>query len=372
MSYDVQVFGRRRIEVLSGLVAGSAGLEFGSDGHVRRRGSYSFTVDGPLEVEAEDIPEDVTAHVLEPRWLWTILVEGSSEAEIPHAVKFAKRLAKAAEGAALDLQTGELLAKVGSRITTPPPKDTRIGLFELHWYAFAEGVPTDPVDDWIELCRRYLPEALPRRYGEFEPLQHRLDRDRPELLRELVLTEAHPSFVGTKPCLDGGFFRNEDILTVRLSMHEAVARDLAWQAAVRKLFVAYAVRRAAFLATGEIVGRVLWDGRSISYDGREENTFSLSRSRERWVGLTPYPVWWSWYGEIYRPLVEPHLDSTEVTAHPTGLFHQAGPEPRRRKRLADPLPAGLRAVGHGRYKLTHAHTKPAPLAGGGEGFGVEA
>jgi hypothetical protein len=365
MSYDVQVFGRRQVELSADFVAGSPGLVLGRDGRVLRgrRATYSFTVDGPFEVEPEDVPEEVLAHVLEPRWMWAILVEGSSQAEIPHAVKFAKRLAKAVEGAALDQQTGEVRAKVGSRATVAPPKDTRIDLLELHWYAFADAAPSDPVDDWTELCGRYLPEALPRRYGEYEPLQHRLDRDGPEVLRELVRMDEDPFFSATKPCLDGSFFRNDDILTIRLSLHESAVRDPGWQAAARRLFVAYAERRAAFLAIGEIVGRVLWNGRSTSYDGREENTFSLSRRDERWVGLTPYPVWWSWYGDSYRPLVESHLDPAEVTAYPTGLFHQASPEPRRRKRLTDPLPADLRAVQRGRYKLTHAVTKPGRLAG---------
>jgi hypothetical protein len=367
MSYDVQVFGRRQAELSTDFVAGSPGLVLGHDGLVLRgrRATYSFTVDGPFEVEPEDVPAEVLAHVLEPRWMWAILVEGSSEAEIPHAVRFAKRLAKAAEGAALDQQTGEVLAKVGSRTMVAPPKDSRIDLFELHWYAFAAAAPSDPVDDWIELCGRYLPEALPRRYGEYEPLQHRLDRDGPEVLRELVRTDEDPFFKATKPCLDGNFFRNEDILTINLSLLESAVRDPGWQAAARRLFVAYAERRAAFLAIGEIAGRVLWNGRATSSDGREENTFSLSRYGERWVGLTPYPVWWSWYGEPYRRLVEQHLDLAEVSAYPTGLFHQAGPEPRRRKSLADPLPAELRAVQRGRYKLTHAPTKPAQLAGGG-------
>ncbi|TCO47147.1 hypothetical protein EV646_106387 [Kribbella antiqua] len=117
MSYDVQVFGRQWVELSAESVAGSAGLVFGNDGRVLRgkRANYPFTVDGPFEMEAEDVPPEVVAHVLEPRWMWTILVEGSSPAEIPHAVKFAKRLAGAAAGVALDLQTGELVAKVNSR-----------------------------------------------------------------------------------------------------------------------------------------------------------------------------------------------------------------------------------------------------------------
>jgi hypothetical protein len=144
-------------------------------------------------------------------------------------------------------------------------------------------------------------------------------------------------------------------------LDETAVREPAWQTASRRLFVEYARRRAAFLAIGEVVGRVCWDGRSTSYDGREQDTFSLSRRGERWLGLTPYPVWWSWYGDIYRPLVESHLGPGDVSVYPTGLLHQASPDPRRRKRLTDTLPAELRAVQRGRYKLAPAQVIPAAL-----------
>jgi hypothetical protein len=50
MSYDLQVYARRPMELSAEFVAGSAGLTLGGDGRVLRGGrkSYSFTVDGPV------------------------------------------------------------------------------------------------------------------------------------------------------------------------------------------------------------------------------------------------------------------------------------------------------------------------------------
>jgi hypothetical protein len=74
----------------------------------RFRRRSSFTIDGPDRVEAEDVPVEVTGILLGARYLYSVLVEGSTESEIPHALRFAKRLAVALNGAMFDQQTGRL------------------------------------------------------------------------------------------------------------------------------------------------------------------------------------------------------------------------------------------------------------------------
>jgi hypothetical protein len=53
----------------------------------------SFTLALPVTVEAEDVPEEVTAALLGPSYLYELVVGGSSTTETPHAVRFARRLA---------------------------------------------------------------------------------------------------------------------------------------------------------------------------------------------------------------------------------------------------------------------------------------
>jgi hypothetical protein len=57
------------------------------------RACCSFTLALPVTVEAEDVPEDVTAALLGPSYLYELVVGGSSTTETPHAVRFARRLA---------------------------------------------------------------------------------------------------------------------------------------------------------------------------------------------------------------------------------------------------------------------------------------
>jgi hypothetical protein len=82
----------------------------------RRR--YSFTVDGPDRVEPEDVPTDVVNVVLGTRFLYSIPLEGAAPSEIPHAVRFARRLAQVLDGAVIDQQTDEVWSPTIARRQT--------------------------------------------------------------------------------------------------------------------------------------------------------------------------------------------------------------------------------------------------------------
>ena len=102
MSYDLHVFAQQALDVddLRGLLTQS-GLEAeGADEATPSltvvrgaRARYSFTLGLPVGVEAEDVPQEVTAAMLGPSYLYELMVEGSSTTETPHAVRFARRLA---------------------------------------------------------------------------------------------------------------------------------------------------------------------------------------------------------------------------------------------------------------------------------------
>jgi hypothetical protein len=215
--------------------------------------------------------------------------------------------------------------------------DSRTQLVEFSWY---DGSPSSPVEDWLSVCTQYLPAAIPRRYGSYEPLPHRLDD--PSAMGELTEEDDLVFFSTAKPCVAGSFSRSPGIWTTSLGILAPPFREPRLQSAVRELFVAYAELRGCFLATAEVVARVGWTGRSVWYDEKSQSTVRLDDREGRFLGLPPYPVWWTWYGNAYRELVEPHLDPSEVVVRPTGLFHQASSDTTRRSKLPDPLPADLR------------------------------
>jgi hypothetical protein len=135
---------------------------------------YCFTVDGPFDVEAEDVPDDVTATVLDVTHVFYVTVEGSAAADIPHAVRFARTLAQALGGVVTDQQSGQIWARGVERALATPERNERVKVINLDWYTRRMFVGADFGAQYAGICRRLLPEALPRRFGEYEPLQGKL------------------------------------------------------------------------------------------------------------------------------------------------------------------------------------------------------
>lgn len=184
VSYDLHVYAPATLgaAVLRDLVAGMPRLEVAEFDAARRwysvvRGAvrrYCFTVDGPFDVEAEDVPEDVTATVLDVTHVFYVTVEGSAAADIPHAVRFARTLAQALGGVVTDQQSGQIWARGGERAPATPERNERVKVINLDWYTRRMFVGPDCGAQYVGICRRLLPEALPRRFGEYEPLQGKL------------------------------------------------------------------------------------------------------------------------------------------------------------------------------------------------------
>ena len=358
MSYDLVVYAPRAHDAagLRELVAGSPGLAAGgeaADGLTVVRqpgGGYCFTVDGPWPMEDEDVPPELAEAAANATNQYGILVEGTAPESIPLAIGFARRLAESLDGVAYDQQTDEVWPVGVARVVVPPPVD-RISVVEMHWYA----KPTPGGDlgaDYLALCRRLLPEALPRRYGEFEPLGHKLEtgdeafaaawRDATSIL----FFTAHPPFLDG--FLDGGAERSPTrVWEMSLDVQAEPLRDARLRAALRALFVALAERVGAYYASAELTRGHRWNGRTVSSDfGTTESAISPTFGR-RWYGLPPYPVSWGWYGGPYRDLVASRLSGGEVTEAGGGILHTLGDLPADRDALT-----GLVTRRHGLRKRT--------------------
>jgi hypothetical protein len=339
VSYDIQVYAERSLasDELRQLVA-DAGLGLVEDGDrsslsvVRGVSSrYCFTLGQAVAIEAEDVPEEITAAMLEPSYMYELLVEGSSATEVPHAVRFARRLAEATNGVLLDQQIGKTWHRGQLRHCAPVQRGT-IDIVDIRWYVRASASGPDAAAAWLELAATLLPEALPRRFGTYEPLALKLDRDGPEAFVQVVATEADSVFFkAAKPCIEGHLAGGDPspkafVTSHSLCLHREPLNHPSWQRALRRLFVAYAERTGSFFASAEVVRGLEWSGRSLAYGQTAERTTYLARGRT-WAGLLPYPAWWTWFGPDYVSLVEEHLPPDQIQRVNQGLFHARGAGP---------------------------------------------
>jgi hypothetical protein len=350
---------------------------------------FVLDLDGPHAAEADDFAEELAAACLAPRWMVGVSVPYSMpKRNIALARSLARHLAEVNDGAAFDPQEDGLLWPRRRRKRVPPRRSeeetTRLA---LEWFVPPARWPDTP-SALVALLKRLCFEALPTRFGQFEPLQHRFDPQNPdEFVRFLIDNEAGDAFwFASRPSFGGSCFAphadkyapaTDDrfrVAHVEVDFDgNVLAADPRWREAVVDLFVSGARELGAFYAAAQLetgwmvsTNNRLW---AVASTAIEHEHFLRGRL---WQGLPPVPVWLSWYGVPYRELVaealagQPHgIQSPDekstgirrslkrrrvAPTHPGphvetrdgGVFVRVGDEPKPATQLPNlPLPAAL-------------------------------
>lgn len=153
---------------------------------------------------------------------------------------------------------------------------------------------------------------------------------------------------GTGPVEGGeiGHARRDDqsVHSHSLSVLAEPLEDKRWSRALEAMFLDVAQAVEAIHATAEVVRGVGWSGRALSFRAETEHSVYLAY-KGRWHGLTPHPVWLSWFGREYAPLVREHLPIDMTIECEGGMLHKRSETPKDRDAL-DPswLPLDYLAV----------------------------
>lgn len=131
------------------------------------------------KVEPEDIPVAVTEEMRGIGTLVNLTLSSVGAADAAHVRqdRLAKRLARDLEGAVEDCQTGAVWVPPSHRLNTAlksarPKGETELTLLEFGWWFDHDRFATpEGLMELLEALEQCLPEALPRRYGEWEPPQ---------------------------------------------------------------------------------------------------------------------------------------------------------------------------------------------------------
>ncbi|WP_162250307.1 hypothetical protein [Cellulomonas sp. Root485] len=170
------------------------------------------------------------------------------------------------------------------------------------------------------MLQKWLPEATPRRFGSFEPMQSTLDGDGVDGFLDELAAGGNIYWSATKPFFGGELWRGdaiEDLLRempggvpsapegprvdrLVLDLDSRVLRDPRWHRDIVDGFAAIADALSAFygrawIDPGWVVaanGRV-WADAQTRGGGRG----SVIHWREsHWLGLRPDPLWLAWFG----------------------------------------------------------------------------
>lgn len=293
------------------------------------------TVYGPLHVEEEDLDDDLAAMLLAPRWLYQINFSARlGETSVKRIEAFAKRLAKVGDGAVQDPQKGAIIWPRSRPKRFVQKRDEPAGPWlELAFFFPACGSGREMMAAYLRCCRRYVREALPTRFGTYEPMQHRLaDEGGEGALLDLAERESVVEYGGSfiwkseRPFSDASVFfgdrrrgsyhifyaqdpdrhriRPRSLILTSVSVVPAL-RSRQWADAICSFFIAVCRATDAFHASASI-SETVWDGPS-------------------WIGIPETPTWLSWYGGPYRDSVSG--TGPDTTLYEKGAFVRRGEHP---------------------------------------------
>jgi hypothetical protein len=125
-------------------------------------------------VRPDDIPDEVAALLPGIEYRTVLKADGDARQTTMGLLRStAKDIAKAAHGVVVDPQDGTRLAPAGVKRFVPPKGRKTFPVLNLSWWFL-----TDALADragrmaFLGLLEKHLPEALPRRYGDYEPPKH--------------------------------------------------------------------------------------------------------------------------------------------------------------------------------------------------------
>jgi len=171
MSYDVRVWGRRAADLGSRL-PGTRGWKTDAGGWVLRTRSWQIVVGAPGGIEHDDIPPEIAEILPGLSTLVELRLEPISAPKSARALlsSTARAIAEALAGIVEDPQESSLSLPRGAKRYAAPKRDERFTVLALSWWYMDSPLRSlRGVADFVTILHKNVKEALPRRYGLWEP-----------------------------------------------------------------------------------------------------------------------------------------------------------------------------------------------------------
>ena len=260
MSYDIFLWTKQRPEIQETKIEIADAL---------------LTIDSPYQVEAEDIPAHILLQYESIAYMTAMYLQPYTHNEevVKKALKMASVYAEKYQGVVDDPQTEQIKTKLHkAKLPTQSADAPTVSLTlcfppdtDLH----------KKLPQFLELLEKHLPAALPRRYGDYEPLPYKYDEMGKEHFTNFV--EASDSMVfwkGTKPVTyvflcNGSKWHSPSVGTayssITLHIFKEIYAKTNYQAAVHLLLKKSAALFGVFFAqvidsNEHVIGGLRWRG----------------------------------------------------------------------------------------------------------------
>lgn len=162
---------------------------------------WVVNVEPAIRIEAEDLPPGLRAMLGKRSWQSDLHLEGEVTPDGLAALERISREVIEAGGVVVDLQRDTVLDSDGERpIIQLEDGDQDEEWFGLHvFFNQADRVSTEGMATLLGIIEQELPEALPHRYGTYEPLPYRWNDGGAEAFLERWDRKDPPSWIGKTP-----------------------------------------------------------------------------------------------------------------------------------------------------------------------------
>lgn len=247
MSYDLEVWSVRQPDFPSCLPQPDAWAC--SSGLCSRAGrEWAITVEAPVSVDAVDVPAEVTQAIPGVGWYTSLQLSPVIHCGtgLALAQRVATAIAKACHGVVVNPQNDEVITARGVKRLGSLGSEPTATLVEMNWWFDGGPLAVRDLSGLIEVLEVVLPEALPRRYGEYEPPSYSLaEHGREHFLQfaagnDLVWYPSRPvaDVSLSVPQVIGGSRHGYRAGHISLSVDSAALLQPGWNEGVRRAWVA--------------------------------------------------------------------------------------------------------------------------------------
>lgn len=249
MSYDLRIWGRRLGDLNASLPT-STGWTGSSGGWALSKRSWQITIGKPQAVEPEDVPVEASELLPGLSFLAELSLEPISAPKSAYSTLMAaaQTVAEELAGVVEDPQEESLKLPRGTTRYVKPQRQERFAVLDLSWWYLKSPLRvSDGAAEFLAVLRRHVPEAVPRRYGLWEPPPYKTEETGvdalvaflAENLDELLVLYAKRPVVGVHiaDCKGAahpqfGFRANH----ISIQIEVQVLEQQGWERAVRNLW----------------------------------------------------------------------------------------------------------------------------------------
>ncbi|MEH7126557.1 hypothetical protein V7127_25540 [Bacillus sp. JJ1773] len=182
-------------------------IKWENDGIIFNGGSWQIMISNPHEVMAEDIPEEVFGELPGISYFTELILEpiGAPKRAFQILKKISKILAQSSHGVIFDEQEGTISSPSGvKRLENVLVKEDPSFLQMTWWFIDDNTFKKTGFEALLNLIESTMPEAMPRRYGLYEPPQFKISDKGKEHFIEFISASLHEGVVWypSKPFTD--------------------------------------------------------------------------------------------------------------------------------------------------------------------------